>query len=112
MSWEYWLLIVMAAIGFVGVWEHGKIINRHADEIDRRRTSFSLASWKKPPCAATKTNWRPAMCDRWYCPWNMCRDCALPSDEQCPQEEDEQECPDDLGDMMYHQKIDEELCHV
>lgn len=52
------------------------------------------------------------MCDRWYCPWNMCLDCALPSDEQCPQEEDEQECPDDLGDMMYHQRIDEELCHV
>ena len=35
MSWEYWLIIVMTVVGFFGVWEHGKIINRHADEIAR-----------------------------------------------------------------------------
>ena len=54
------------------------------------------------------------MCERWYCVYNMCKDCALPSGEQCPEEEDDQERReyDDLGDRIFHNRQDEEMLHV
>lgn len=54
------------------------------------------------------------MCDKWWCPFNASHDCSMPSDEVCQYEEEDEESKayDDLGDMIYHQKVDEEICHV
>lgn len=40
MSWEYNALIGMAIAGFFGVWQHSRIINRHADEIENMKESL------------------------------------------------------------------------
>ena len=54
------------------------------------------------------------MCERWYCPFNMSHDCAMPSDERCQYEDEDQESReyDDLGDRIFHQRQDEEMLHV
>lgn len=54
------------------------------------------------------------MCERWWCCFNMSSDCACPKDEYCPEAEEDEESKayDDLGDMIYHQRVDEEICHV
>lgn len=53
------------------------------------------------------------MCERWWCPYNASHDCALPNGEVCQYEEDDEESRawDDLGDMIFHQRVDMELCH-
>ena len=54
------------------------------------------------------------MCERWYCPFCLSHDCALPDDEACQYDEEEQERReyDDLGDRIYHERQDRELCNV
>lgn len=55
------------------------------------------------------------MCERWYCPFCMSHDCALPDDEQCQYEDEdraEDERWDDLGDRIFHERQDRELCNV
>lgn len=54
------------------------------------------------------------MCERWWCCFCMSGDCACPKDEYCPMEDETPDYndPDTIGDMMYHQRVDEEICHV
>lgn len=54
------------------------------------------------------------MCDKWWCPFNASHDCSMPSDEVCQYEDEDEESKayDDLGDMIYHQRAEEEIYHV
>ncbi len=54
------------------------------------------------------------MCERWWCCFFVSGDCACPKDEFCPNEDEEQvrRDYDDLGDRIYHERIDREICHV
>ena len=54
------------------------------------------------------------MCKRWNCPFHWSDSyCDLPDDENCPYEAEKEEYgPEEYGDDLYHQRVDEEMCHV
>ena len=52
------------------------------------------------------------MCENWNCPFFIYGDCQKHEDDPCPLEEDDDSYYDDLGDLIYHERVDREICHV